>query len=55
MGKINELISKLCPDGVEYKTIGELFDVRNGYTPSKNNDEYWENGYTLSCTHFFLP
>ena len=37
MSKIEELIKKLCPNGVEYKTIGELFDVKNGYTPSKNN------------------
>ncbi|WP_086289147.1 restriction endonuclease subunit S [Campylobacter devanensis] len=44
MSKLEELINKLCPNGVEFKTIGELFDVRNGYTPSKNNDEYWENG-----------
>lgn len=28
----------------EWRTVGELFDVRNGYTPSKSNAEYWENG-----------
>lgn len=44
MQKINNLIEKLCPNGVEYKTIGELFDVKNGYTPSKNNKYFWENG-----------
>lgn len=44
MSKIEELIKKLCPNGVEYKTIGELFDVKNGYTPSKNNKYFWENG-----------
>ncbi|WP_368364877.1 restriction endonuclease subunit S [Ruminococcus sp. RTP21204st1_B2_RTP21204_210225] len=22
----------------------EIFDIRNGYTPSKSNVEYWENG-----------
>ncbi len=29
---------------VDYKTIEEIFDVRNGYTPSKNNQEFWDNG-----------
>ena len=27
-----------------YKELSELFDTRNGYTPSKSNSEYWENG-----------
>lgn len=31
-------------DDVEYKTLGEVFDIRNGYTPSKSKEEYWENG-----------
>ncbi|WP_016751873.1 restriction endonuclease subunit S [Leptospira kirschneri] len=29
---------------VEWKTLGEIFDLRNGYTPSKSNSEYWEDG-----------
>ncbi len=32
MGKIDELIKKLCPNGVEYKKIGEIFDVITDYT-----------------------
>ncbi len=28
----------------KWRTIKEIFDVRNGYTPSKSNKEYWENG-----------
>ena len=28
----------------EWRTIKEIFDIRNGYTPSKSNVEYWENG-----------
>ena len=35
MSKLDKMIAKLCPDGVEYKTISELFNTRNGYTPSK--------------------
>lgn len=44
MSKLEELIQKLCPNGVEYKCISELFNTRNGYTPSKAKKEYWENG-----------
>ena len=29
---------------VEWKKLGEVFEIRNGYTPSKNNPDYWENG-----------
>lgn len=28
----------------EVKTLEEVFDLRNGYTPSKGNPEYWGNG-----------
>lgn len=43
MNKLEELIQELCPDGVEYKTIEELCEVQNGYTPSKKISEYWDN------------
>lgn len=29
---------------VEWKSIGEVFDLKNGYTPSKANADYWTNG-----------
>lgn len=32
MSELQELIQKLCPDGVEYKKISEYFDVYNGMT-----------------------
>lgn len=44
MSKLQELINKLCPNGVEFKPLGEVFEMRNGYTPSKNNPEFWEGG-----------
>ena len=44
MSNLEKLIEKLCPDGVEYKTLTELFDTKNGYTPSKSKEEYWTNG-----------
>ena len=31
-------------EDIEWRSIGEVFDVRNGYTPSKKNPEYWDNG-----------
>ena len=44
MSKIDDLIKKCCPNGVEYKTISEIFNIKNGYTPSKSNSEFWNNG-----------
>lgn len=44
MSKLEELIKELCPNGVEHKKLGELFNTKNGYTPSKSNPEFWENG-----------
>lgn len=44
MSKLQELINKLCPNGVEFKPLGEIFEMRNGYTPSKNNPDFWEGG-----------
>lgn len=44
MTRLEQLLKELCPDGVEYLTLSELFNTRNGYTPSKANKEFWENG-----------
>ena len=44
MSKLEELIQKYCPDGVEYYPLCELFEMRNGYTPSTTNRDYWEGG-----------
>ena len=30
MSKIDDLIAKYCPNGVEYKTLGEMFDIKTG-------------------------
>lgn len=27
-----------------HKTIDEIFELRNGYTPSKANQSFWNNG-----------
>ena len=39
-GGYNSLINSK----IQYKTLGEVFNLKNGYTPSKANKEYWENG-----------
>lgn len=44
MSRIDDLIAEYCPDGVEFHSISEIFDLKNGYTPSKSKLEYWTNG-----------
>ena len=44
MSRLDSMIQELCQDGVEYKTLDDLFVLKNGYTLSKKNDEYWHNG-----------
>ncbi|WP_120937264.1 restriction endonuclease subunit S [Helicobacter pylori] len=44
MHKIECLLQTLAPKGVEFKTLEEVFEIKNGYTPSKNNPEFWEKG-----------
>lgn len=44
MKNLETLIQVLCPDGVEFRTMEEVFEIRNGYTPSKNNPDFWEGG-----------
>jgi len=29
---------------VKWKRLGEIFDLKNGYTPSKSNQGYWKDG-----------
>ena len=40
----DQLLDLEGKEGVEMKTIKEVFDTRNGYTPSTNNPEFWDNG-----------
>ena len=44
MSKLEQLIQELCPDGVPFYELKELFDMKNGYTPSKANSVFWEGG-----------
>ncbi|MGL2609946.1 restriction endonuclease subunit S [Helicobacter pylori] len=42
--RLKTLLQTLAPKGVKFKTLEEVFEIRNGYTPSKNNPEFWKNG-----------
>ena len=44
MSKLEELIQEYCPNGVEYKKLGEVCQLITGATPSKAVFEYWDNG-----------
>ncbi|MDP9379333.1 MAG: restriction endonuclease subunit S [Chloroflexota bacterium] len=44
MSRIEDLIAKLCPDGVEFHALDEVFETRNGYTPSTTDASNWTNG-----------
>lgn len=38
MNKIQQLIKELCPDGVEYKALGEVMDITRGASPRPINN-----------------
>ena len=42
MSKLEELIQKLCPNGVEYKPLGELCEIKKG--KQLNKDGLLEQG-----------
>ena len=40
-----KFFEKLLDDvAIEWKSVSEIFDIKNGYTPSKLNNEYWADG-----------
>ena len=44
MSKLEELINKLCPDGVEYKTLEEIANYRRGSFPQPYGNSEWYGG-----------
>ena len=44
MKQIKILKKMLSEEVVTYKSLEELFDIKNGYTPSKKNPNFWTNG-----------
>lgn len=39
MSRIDELIAELCPDGVEFKAVGDIATYTRGVTYSKNDEQ----------------
>ena len=44
MTKLEQLITELCPNGVEYCELGDVCTLVTGATPSKAKKDYWDNG-----------
>ena len=40
----DQLLDLVGKPGVEMKTIKDVFDTRNGYTPSTSNELFWNDG-----------
>lgn len=48
MSKLKELMDKLCPDGVEFKTLGEVGTFTRGNGLQKK--DFTDNG--VGCIHY---
>lgn len=44
MSRIDALIAELCPEGVEFMTIGNLAECYSGATPASGVAAYWDAG-----------
>lgn len=44
MSRIDELIQELCPEGVAFCELQEIFSTRGGYTPAKSDAAAWADG-----------
>lgn len=53
MSKLDELIRTLCPDGVEYKTLGELGSFYGGLTGKSKEDFNDGNAKFISYKNVF--
>ena len=50
MTRLNELINELCPDGVEYKTLGEVAKVTSGSSAPQKSSDFSKNGIPFCRT-----
>lgn len=48
MSKLEDMIAELCPDGVEYKKLGEIATIRRGGSFQKK--DFCDNG--IPCIHY---
>ena len=44
MSHLSYLAKLLDGVDVEWKKLADVFQLKNGYTPSKSKKEFWENG-----------
>ena len=44
MSEIKKMIERLCPNGVEFKKLGDVANCYSGATPKTGVASYWENG-----------
>jgi len=44
MSRIDNLLADLCPNGVEFKTIGAIAECVSGATPASGVADYWDGG-----------
>lgn len=42
MSRVDDLIKELCPNGVTFVILENLFHIKGGYTPPKSNPKNWE-------------
>ncbi|MGL2706626.1 hypothetical protein ACQJ7U_02500 [Helicobacter pylori] len=47
MHKIERLLQTLAPEGVEFKTLEEVFEIKNGYTHQKTILNFGKMGLSL--------
>ncbi len=48
MSKIEELIEKLCPNGVEWKELGEVCEILDNKRKPITKKELWVNIHTMA-------
>lgn len=53
MSRLDELITELCPDGVEYKKLGEIGDFFGGLTGKNKNDFMDGNARYITYMNIF--
>ena len=53
MNKINELIKKLCPNGVEYKRLIEMGETFTGLSGKNKNDFESGNNRYITYTNIY--
>ena len=55
MSRIDKLIAKHCPNGVEFFSLADLGRWYGGGTPSKDKPEYWRDGTIPASPDGFDP